>query len=61
MKHVDVAVASMITTPTPVITMAFILFILKESSELYQIIVMIIMFVSLYGLLWSGREKHHKK
>ncbi|TKJ18090.1 MAG: hypothetical protein CEE43_18740 [Promethearchaeota archaeon Loki_b32] len=60
-KHVDVSVASMITTPTPVITMAFVLFILKESIELYQIIAMIIVFLSLYGLLWSGREKHHKK
>ena len=60
-KHVDVSVASSITTPAPVITMVFALFILKESIELYQIIGMIIVFVSLYGLLWSGRVKHNKK
>jgi drug/metabolite transporter (DMT)-like permease len=58
-KHVDVSVASTVTTPNPVITMILALFILKESIELYQIIAMIIVFLSLYGLLWSGRI--HKK
>ncbi|MFX0174659.1 MAG: DMT family transporter [Candidatus Hodarchaeota archaeon] len=60
-KHVEVSVASTITTPTPIITMIFALFILKESIELYQIIAMIIVFVSLYGLIWSERKNHNKK
>jgi len=60
-KHVDVSVASTITTPTPIITMVFALFILKESIELYQILAMIIVLVSLYSLIWSGRAKHYKK
>ncbi|MFX1366649.1 MAG: DMT family transporter [Promethearchaeota archaeon] len=60
-KHVDVSVASSITTPNPVITMIFALFILKESIEIYQIVAMIIIFASLYGLLWSGRIKNHNK
>ncbi|UCD00407.1 MAG: DMT family transporter [Promethearchaeota archaeon] len=60
-KHVDVSVASAITTPTPVITMILAIFILKESIEFYQIIAMVIVFISLYGLLWSGRVKNHKK
>jgi drug/metabolite transporter (DMT)-like permease len=55
-KHVDVSVASTITTPTPIITLVFAYFILSESVELYQIIAMIIVFVSLYGLIWSGRK-----
>ncbi|MFX1253166.1 MAG: DMT family transporter [Promethearchaeota archaeon] len=55
-KHVDVSVASTITTPTPVITMILAFFILRESIELYQIIAMIIVFISLYGLIWSGKE-----
>ncbi|MFX0065131.1 MAG: DMT family transporter [Candidatus Hermodarchaeota archaeon] len=59
-KHVDVSVASTITTPTPVITMIFAFFILRETIELYQIIAMIIVFISLYGLIWSGREKEAK-
>ncbi|NVM38204.1 MAG: DMT family transporter [Candidatus Lokiarchaeota archaeon] len=60
-KHVDVSVASTVITPNPVITMIFALFILKESIKSYQIFAMIIVFVSLYGLLWSGRVKPHKK
>ncbi|TKJ19470.1 MAG: hypothetical protein CEE43_15030 [Promethearchaeota archaeon Loki_b32] len=56
-KHVEVSLASTITTPTPIITMIFALFTLKESVEIYQIIAMVTVFVSLLGLLWSGREK----
>jgi len=60
-KHVDVSVASTVTTPNPVITMVLALLILKEPIELYQIIGMVIVFGSLYGLLWSGKVKSHKK
>ncbi len=59
-KHVDVSVASSITTPNPVITMIFALFILKEPIEIYQLVAMIIIFTSLYGLLWLGRVNNHK-
>ncbi|MFX1379473.1 MAG: EamA family transporter [Promethearchaeota archaeon] len=58
-KHVDASVASRITTPTPIITLIFVYFILKENVEVYQIIVIVIVFVSLYGLIWSGRIKHN--
>lgn len=60
-KHVDVSVASTITTPSPIITLIFAYFILRESVELYQIIAMIIVFVSLYGLIWSGRKTPNRK
>lgn len=56
-KHVDVSVASTVTTPTPMVTMIFALFILKDFIEMYQIIAMIIVFISLYGLLWFGKRK----
>ncbi|MFX1499751.1 MAG: DMT family transporter [Promethearchaeota archaeon] len=60
-KHVDVSVASSIETPNPVITMILAFFILNESIEIYQIVAMIIVFSSLYGLIWSGRVKNHDK
>ncbi len=59
-KHVDVSVASAITTPSPIITLIFAFFILNENIELYQIIAMLIVFASLYGLIWSGRKKSTK-
>jgi len=56
-KHVDVSVASTVTTPTPMVTTIFALFILNVSIEVYQIIAMLIVFISLYGLLWFGKSK----
>ncbi|MFX0025746.1 MAG: DMT family transporter [Candidatus Hermodarchaeota archaeon] len=56
-KHVDVSVASTVTIPTPMVTMVFALFILKEYIEVYQIVAMLIVFISLYGLLWLGKHK----
>ncbi|MHA2028224.1 MAG: DMT family transporter [Candidatus Hodarchaeales archaeon] len=56
-KHVDVSVASSITTPTPVITMILAVLILSESIEMYQIFAMFIVSISLYGLLYFGRKK----
>lgn len=60
-KHIEVSVASTITTPNPVITMILALVILKEPIQLYQIIAMIIVFASLYGLVWSGKAHHQEK
>ncbi|MFX1390647.1 MAG: EamA family transporter, partial [Promethearchaeota archaeon] len=54
-KHVEVSIASTITTSSPIITMIFALIILREPVELYQIFAMIIVFVGLYGLLWFVR------
>jgi drug/metabolite transporter (DMT)-like permease len=56
-KHIDVSVASTITTSSPIITMIFALVILNEPVELYQIFAMVIVFVGLYGLLWYMRSK----
>ena len=56
-KHVDVSVASSITTPTPVITMVLAIIILHESIEIYQILAMGIVILSLYGIIYSGKKK----
>ncbi len=56
-KHVEVSIASTITTPTPIITMILAFFILKETIQLYQIIAMTIVVISIYGLILSGRPK----
>jgi len=56
-KHIEVSVASTITTPAPLITIFFALLLLKEPIGFYHVIAMIIIFASLYGLLWAGNRK----
>ena len=58
-KHIEVSVASTITTPAPLITIFFALLLLKEPIGFYHIIAMIIIFTSLYGLLWAGNRKKY--
>lgn len=55
-KHVDVSVASSITTPTPVITMILAILFLNESIFGYQLITMVVVIISLYGLLYFGKR-----
>jgi drug/metabolite transporter (DMT)-like permease len=59
-KHVDVSVASSITTPTPVITMILAIIFLNESIEMYQLLAMGIVFLSLYGIIYFGKKKSQK-
>lgn len=59
-KNIDVSLASTITTPTPLVTMILAFFILGENIQGYQIIAMIIVFSSLYGLLWWRKKIHSK-
>ncbi|MFW9996979.1 MAG: DMT family transporter [Candidatus Odinarchaeota archaeon] len=56
-KHVDVSVASSITTPTPVITMILAILFLNESIEFYQLLAMGVVFLSLYGIIYFGKRK----
>ena len=56
-KHIDVSVASSITTPWPIITAVLAILFFNESITDYQVITMIIVFVSLYGILLSGKRK----
>ena len=55
-KHVDVSLASTITTPTPAVTMILAILLLGDQIYPYQVITMIIVFISLYGLLWVGKK-----
>lgn len=56
-KHVDVSVASSITTPAPVVTMVLAFIFLNESIANHQIVTMIFVFVSIYGILYAGKRK----
>ena len=56
-KHVDVSVASSITTPWPVVTMFLAIIFLQESVKSYQIITMVVVFISVYGILLAGKRK----
>jgi len=56
-KHVDVSVASSITTPWPVVTMFLAIIFLHESVRNYQIITMAVVFISVYGILLAGKRK----
>ncbi|MHA2075385.1 MAG: DMT family transporter [Candidatus Hodarchaeales archaeon] len=57
-KHVDVSVASSITTPTPVVTMILAIIFLHELIAMYQLIAMTVVIISLFGLLYFGKRKH---
>lgn len=56
-KHVDVSVASSITTPWPAVTVVFAILFLHETIESFQWVTLAIVFVSVYGILWSGQKK----
>ncbi len=56
-KHVDVSVASSITTPWPVVTMILAILFLEETIKSFQIITMIVTLISVYGLLLAGKQK----
>ncbi|MDA9982782.1 DMT family transporter [Gammaproteobacteria bacterium] len=56
-KHIDVSVASSITTPWPVVTMILATIFLQETIVGYQIFTMIFVAISIYGLLYAGKKK----
>ena len=56
-KHIDVSIASSITTPWPIITVFLAIIFLKETITSYQVITMVIVFISLYGILLAGQRK----
>jgi drug/metabolite transporter (DMT)-like permease len=56
-KHVDVSVASSITTPWPVVTVILAIIFLHESIAFHQVVTLVIVFISVYGILLSGKKK----
>ena len=57
-RHVDVSLASSITTPTPLVTMILAAVFLQETIQGFQLISLGVVIVSLYGILFSGRWKN---
>ncbi len=49
-RHIDVSLASSITTPWPALTMVFAVLFLKETIEIYQIIALLVIVSCIYGL-----------
>ncbi len=60
-KNIDVSIAGSITTPTPVITMVFAILFLKEILLTYQLVALLLVCASLYGILYVDRKKELNK
>ena len=60
-KHVDVSVASSIITPWPAVTVVLAIIFLHESIKSYQVVTLVIVFISVYGILLSGKKKRNAK
>lgn len=60
-RHIDVSLASSITTPWPALTMGLAVVFLGDRIEPYQIVAFVVVAVSIYGLLVAGlrKEKRH--
>ena len=58
-RHIDVSLASSVTTPWPALTMVLAVAFLGDRIEPYQIVAFVIVAVSIYGLLVASlrREK----
>ena len=56
-RYIDVSVASSITVPAPALTMVLAVVFLDEGIEAHQILALIAVAASIYGLLWAGARK----
>jgi drug/metabolite transporter (DMT)-like permease len=54
-KHVDVSLASSITTPTPLLTMILAAVFLQETIQGFQVISLMVVIFSLYGILYLAK------
>ena len=61
LRHIDVSLASSITTPWPALTMVLAVVFLGERIESYQIIAFVIVAVSIYGLLVASLRKEKRQ
>jgi len=63
-RHVDVSLASSITTPWPALTMVLAVPLLGDAIALYQVVAMAIVVICIYGLtlasLRKSRLQHNK-
>ncbi|WP_193188635.1 DMT family transporter [Nisaea sediminum] len=56
-RHIDVSVASSVTVPWPVLTLVLAVLFLGEPVHTYQVIALVAVAGSLYGLLAAGARK----
>ncbi|GAB5470928.1 MAG: hypothetical protein Kilf2KO_39580 [Rhodospirillales bacterium] len=56
-RHIDVSLASSISTPWPAVTMGLAVLFLDDTIEVYQLVAFVIVVVSIYGLLVAGLRK----
>ena len=61
MRHIDVSVASSVTVPSPAVTMLIAIVLLGEMVERYQVLAMIVIAASMYGMLLAGRRKRNRQ
>jgi drug/metabolite transporter (DMT)-like permease len=56
-RHIDVSLASSITTPWPALTMVLAIPFLGETVALYQILALLVVIACIYGLTLVGVRK----
>ncbi|MEP4039058.1 DMT family transporter [Pseudophaeobacter sp.] len=56
-RHIDVSLASSVTTPWPALTMVLAVPLLGETVEAYQIVALVVVVACIYGLTLSGLRK----
>ena len=56
-RHIDVSLASSITTPWPAFTMVLAALVLGDRIETYQIVTFVVVAACIYGLTWAGLRK----
>ncbi len=56
-RHIDVSLASSITTPWPALTMVLAVMFLGDAVEMYQIIALLVVVACIYGLTLAGLRK----
>lgn len=56
-KYIDVSLASSITAPWPVVTVFLAILFLDEPVKNYQVTVLVMSCISVYGILWAGAKR----
>ncbi len=56
-KWIDVSLASSITVPAPAVTLILAVLILGDSFQTHQIVALVAVIASVYGLLYAGKRK----
>ncbi len=59
-RHIDVSLASSITTPWPALTMILAVPLLGDTVETYQIVALVVVVACIYGLTLAGLRKARK-